>query len=585
MDTRKTLITSIFAVTIGLTSYATDLLVKPGAYSIEKALQQAREERRLNNATDICLRLQEGVYQLNQPITIRPEDNGTRIVADGKVTISGGVSISGWKKEGKCYVADVPDFNGRPLEFRQLWVNGKKAVRARDVDDFEQMFRIRSVDKANETIYVPAKAVKKIINAKYPEMVLHEMWCIANLRIKNIKIQGDSAAVTFHQPESHVHFMHPWPSPMVTTDGHNSAFYLTNAKELLDSEGEWYLDARASKLYYIPRKGEDMGSAEVIAPAVETLVQVAGTPDEPVKDVTFEGITFSYATWMRPSVSGHAPLQAGMYMTEAYKLRPKMDRPNGDHKLDNQGWVGRPAAAVSLNCAENVSFTKCTFEHNASTGLDYHLYIKGGTVDRCTFRDIGGNGILAGGFSPEGFEAHKPYDPADRRIICTGLNITNNLITDVTNEDWGCVGIGAGFVRDIRICNNEISDVSYTGISVGWGWNQQPCSMANNLISGNLIYNYAKHMYDTAGIYTLGAQPHSLIEGNVVRDIYTPSYVHDPEHWFYLYTDEGSSGITVRNNWTPAEKYLKNANGPGNTWGNNGPAVADSIKANAGIRK
>lgn len=585
MDTRKTLITSIFAVTIGLTSYATDLLVKPGAYSIEKALQQAREERRLNNATDICLRLQEGVYQLNQPITIRPEDNGTRIVADGKVTISGGVSISGWKKEGKYYVADVPDFNGRPLEFRQLWVNGKKAVRARDVDDFEQMFRIRSVDKANETIYVPAKAVKKIINAKYPEMVLHEMWCIANLRIKNIKIQGDSAAVTFHQPESHVHFMHPWPSPMVTTDGHNSAFYLTNAKELLDSEGEWYLDARASKLYYIPRKGEDMGSAEVIAPAVETLVQVTGTPDEPVKDVTFEGITFSYATWMRPSVSGHAPLQAGMYMTEAYKLRPKMDRPNGDHKLDNQGWVGRPAAAVSLNCAENVSFTKCTFEHNASTGLDYHLYIKGGTVDRCTFRDIGGNGILAGGFSPEGFEAHKPYDPADRRIICTGLNITNNLITDVTNEDWGCVGIGAGFVRDIRICNNEISDVSYTGISVGWGWNQQPCSMANNLISGNLIYNYAKHMYDTAGIYTLGAQPHSLIEGNVVRDIYTPSYVHDPEHWFYLYTDEGSSGITVRNNWTPAEKYLKNANGPGNTWENNGPAVADSIKANAGIRK
>ena len=539
----------------------------------------------MNNATDICLRLQEGVYQLNQPITIRPEDNGTRIVADGKVTISGGVSISGWKKEGKFYVADVPDFNGRPLEFRQLWVNGKKAVRARDVNDFEQMFRIRSVDKANETIYVPAKAVKKIINAKYPEMVLHEMWCIANLRIKNIKIQGDSAAVTFHQPESHVHFMHPWPSPMVTTDGHNSAFYLTNAKELLDSEGEWYLDARASKLYYIPRKGEDMGSAEVIAPAVETLVQVAGTPDEPVKDVTFEGITFSYATWMRPSVSGHAPLQAGMYMTEAYKLRPKMDRPNGDHKLDNQGWVGRPAAAVSLNCAENVSFTKCTFEHNASTGLDYHLYIKGGTVDRCIFRDIGGNGILAGGFSPEGFEAHKPYDPADRRIICTGLNITNNLITDVTNEDWGCVGIGAGFVRDIRICNNEISDVSYTGISVGWGWNQQPCSMANNLISGNLIYNYAKHMYDTAGIYTLGAQPHSLIEGNVVRDIYTPSYVHDPEHWFYLYTDEGSSGITVRNNWTPAEKYLKNANGPGNTWENNGPAVADSIKANAGIRK
>lgn len=583
MNTRKALLTLAAAALTGLNAYATDIVVKPGAYTIEKALQQAREARRLDKATDICLRLEAGTYNLNQPIIIRPEDNGTRIVADGNAVISGGVKISGWKKEGKYYVASVPDFNGRPLEFRQMWVNGKKAVRARDVEDFEDMFRIRNIDKAKETLYVPAEAVKKIMNAQYAEMVLHEMWCVANLRIKDIKIQGDSAAITFHQPESHVHFMHPWPSPMVTTDGHNSPFYLTNAKELLDAEGEWYLDARASKLYYIPRKGENMKSAEVIVPAVETLLKVEGTPDNPVKDVTFEGVTFSHATWMRPSVSGHAPLQAGMYMIEAYKLRPKMNRPNGDHKLDNQGWVGRPAAAVSLNCAENVSFSKCTFEHNASTGLDYHLYIKGGSVDRCTFSDIGGNGILAGSFGPEGHEAHLPYDPADGRIICTGLNITNNLITDVTNEDWGCVGIGAGFVKDIKICNNEISDVSYTGISMGWGWNQQVCSMSNNLVSGNLIHHYAKHMYDTAGIYTLGAQPHSFIEGNVVRDIYTPSYVHDPNHWFYLYTDEGSSYITVRNNWTPAEKYLKNANGPGNTWENNGPNVADSIKAAAGI--
>ena len=76
---------------------------------------------------------------------------------------------------------------------------------------------------------------------------------------------------------------------------------------------------------------------------------------------------------------------------------------------------------------------------------------------------------------------------------------------------------------------------------------------------------------------------YSFIEGNVVRDIYSPSYAHDPNHWFYLYTDEGSSYITVRNNWTPTEKYLKNANGPGNTWENNGPNVPDSIKAQAGI--
>lgn len=585
MNISKGILTACVAVMAATPAFATDITVKPGPYAIEKALQQVREDRRLNGAEDVCIRLQAGTYRLNQTITVRPEDSGIRIVADGNAVVSGGVKITGWKKQGRMYVADVPEFNGRPLEFRQLWVNGRKADRARDVADFEKMYRIRNIDKKNEILYVPAAAVKKILGERHAEMVIHEMWCVANLRIKGIKVQGDSAAVTFHQPESHIHFMHPWPSPMVTKDGHNSAFYLTNAKSLLDTPGEWYLDAKEQKVYYIPRKGEDMAKADVEAPAVETLMKIEGTPDAPVKGITIEGVTFSYATWMRPSISGHAPLQAGMFMTEAYKVRPKIIRPNGDHKLDNQGWVGRPAAAVSVRCAEDINFKGCTIEHCASTGIDFFEYTKGGSINRSTIRDVGGNGILAGSFGPEAHEAHLPYNPTDSRIICTGLTIENNLITDVTNEDWGCVGIGAGYVRGIRILHNEISEVSYSGISMGWGWNQQPCAMADNRVKGNLIHHYAKHMYDTAGIYTLGAQPHSFVEENVVRDIYSPGYAHDPNHWFYLYTDEGSSCIMVRNNWTPTEKYLKNANGPCNIWENNGPAVNDSIKANAGIMK
>ena len=542
------------------------------------------------------LHLKAGVYRLTQPIILRPEDRFTRIVADSDVTITGAVQISGWQRQGKLWVADVPLFNGRPLEFRQLWVNGRKAVRARSVpvgktdgsDPFEQMFRIRSVDKQNETIYVPKEAVSSIMPSlkrkEVPEMVLHEMWCIANLRIKDMRVQGDSAALTFHNPESHIHFMHPWPSPMVTPNGeHNSAFYLTNAKELLDQPGEWHLDTKAQKLYYMPLPGEDMRTAVVEAPALETLLRVEGTPDEPVEYVTIEGITFEHTTWMRPSLQGHAPLQAGMYMIEAFKIRPPLRRPNGDHLLDNQGWVGRPAAAVEVNCAE-LFLKDCTFRHIASTAVDYHTFVNGGTVDHCTFSDIGGTAILAGSFGPEGHEAHLPYDPSDRREICTGLTIQNNRIDDAANEDWGCLGIAAGYVRGIQILHNEISNVSYTGISLGWGWNQQTCAMADNLVKGNYIHHYARHNYDCAGIYTLGSQPHTFIEENVVDSIYSPSYVHDPNHWFYLYTDEGSSYITVRNNWTPSEKFLKNSNGPGCTWENNGPMVSDSIRHQAGIR-
>ena len=588
MDARRILITIVCAiVAMEMVAHANDtpysIEVEPGEFTIEKALQEARLGRLHGKWDAVTIKLNAGTYRLSQPIIIRPEDNHTRIVAKGNVVISGGVKIEGWRKQGKFWVADVPEWNGRPLEFRQLWVDGKKAVRARDVVDFEKMWRIRSVDKVNETIFVPATSVKKILNAPHAEMVLHEMWCIANLRIKGIKMMGDSAAITFHTPESHIHFMYPWPSPMVTTNGHNSAFYLTNAKELLDKPGEWFLDTKAQKVYYLPRSGEDLRLADVEVPALETLLKVEGTIDRPVEKVEIEGLTFSYATWMRPSIQGHAPLQAGMYMIEAYKIKPKLSRPNGDHKLDNQGWVGRPAAAVSVNTAHDVSFKHCTFEHCASTALDYHQYIKGGMIDYCTFRDIGGTGILAGSFGPEGHEAHLTYSPTDMREICTALTISNNRIDDATNEDWGCIGIAAGYVRDIQILHNEISNVSYTGISMGWGWNQQTCAMANNLVKGNYIHHYARHMYDTAGIYTLGSQPHTFIEENVVNDIYTPTYVHDPNHWFYLYTDEGSSYITVRNNWTPSEKFLKNANGPGNTWDNNGPMVPDSIKTHAGI--
>lgn len=557
-------------------TFAKDIVAEQTPFGIEKALQEAREARRLEGVKDVNIILKAGVYNVLQSIIIRPEDNGTCFKSKGKTVISGGVEIKDWKKEGRMLVADVPMFNGRPLEFRQLYVNGKKAVRARDVQDFEKMYRILSMDKQKEVLYVPVDAVKNIVRqsknyAAGLEMTLHEMWCVANLRVRKIDMMGDSAAVYFHNPESHIHFSHPWPSPMTNTDGHNSAFYLSNDRSLLDCEGEWYLDTKQQKLYYIPQKGETAGNIKVVAPAVETLLKSEGTPDNLVSNITFENISFEHSTWMRPSIEGHTPLQAGMYMIEAYKLRPKMERPNGDHKLDNQGWVGRPAAAVLLNNAENIRFQNCTFQHLASTGLDYHTYIKGGEVSGCEFTDIGGTAILAGSFGPEGFEQHRPYDPSDRRIICDGLTIDGNKVHDVTTEDWGCIGIAAGWVRNIKITNNEISDVSYTGISLGWGWNQQNCAMGNNLVKGNYIHHYAKHMYDTAGIYTLGSQPHTFIEENTVKDIYTPSYVHDPNHWFYLYTDEGSSYITVRNNWCPAEKFLKNANGPGNTWENNGP--------------
>jgi hypothetical protein len=219
----------------------------------------------------------------------------------------------------------------------------------------------------------------------------------------------------------------------------------------------------------------------------------------------------------------------------------------------------------------------------ASTALDFGKGVKHSTVNGNLFREIGGSALVAGVFSDEAMEAHLPYNPANEGEITEGVTISNNVITNAANEDWGCVGIAAGFVKDFTIEHNDLSELPYTGISLGWGWTKAANVMRNNRVVGNRIVRYGRQMYDVAGIYTLSAQPSSLIAENFIDSIYKAPYAHLPHHWFYLYTDEGSSHITIKNNWTPSGKFLQNANGPGNVWENNGPAVADSIRRNAGV--
>ena len=164
-----------------------------------------------------------------------------------------------------------------------------------------------------------------------------------------------------------------------------------------------------------------------------------------------------------------------------------------------------------------------------------------------------------------------------------GISINNNLVTDVSNEDWSCAGIGLGYLQQTQVRGNEVEEVSNSGISMGWGWNPGINPNFDNAIIGNYIHHFGKHNYDCGGIYTLGAQANGFVAENRIDSIYKAAYPHLPTHWFYLYTDQGTAGLTVKNNWTPAEKFLQNANGPDNVWQNNGPSGNDDIKAAAGL--
>ena len=604
------LLTSLCAVTV----QAADIWVAPDGSdtnagtkekpmaTVAMALRKAREMRRLNDpaiANGIHIIIQNGTYTFCEPLFVRPEDSGTpasptviEAAPGAQPVFSGGAVVTGWRKttekipglpaaaQGNVWVAPAPSIAGRLPEFRQLWVNEQKAIRARD-RNADSMNRILSWNHQTEQCWIPKPAVSGWDKKSLPEMVIHQWWAIAVLRIKSVMVQGDSALLSFHQPESRIQSEHPWPAPWISQKTGNSAFYLTNAIQFLDQPGEWYLDRQQQRIIYWPRSNEHMQTANAVVPVMEHLVQVEGTIDRPVSYVYFKGINFSYTSFMRPSQAGHVPLQAGMYLLDAYKLKiPGTPDKKG---LENQAWIGRQPAAVTLQFVHNTGFEHCRFSHMAATGVDYIKGSYNDTIVGCAFNDIGGTAIQAGIFSDPGFETHLPYNSADERDLCRNLSINNNFITNCANEDWGCVGISAGYVQGINIDHNEVSDVAYSGICVGWGWTKTINAMRNNRIHANLVHHYAKHMYDVAGIYTLSAQPGSVISENCVHTILKAPYAHDPNHFFYMYLDEGSAYITLKDNWCEAEKFMKNSNGPGNTWDNNGPMVADSIKNAAGL--
>ena len=570
--------------------------------TLNRAIKQAREWRRLNwpeVAGGIYIRLEEGVYAQRNSLFLRPEDSGTPdsptviCAVDGAhPVISGGVAVTGWKRgcnhpaipeklKQKIWSAEAPLIGNRRVETRQMWVNGHKVQRAAQFPD-GGLERMIDFNPEEQTITIPVSQSvnpERLQNAGQLEMIVHQRWAIAILRVKSIDAKDGQAVVRFHEPESHLEFAHPWPQPVIGGEKGNSSFCLTNALELLDQPGEWFQEYPSGTIYYYPQAGENMETAEVIIPALETLVTIDGTLSRPVKHIQFNGITFAHTSWMRPSFQGHVTLQGGFPLLDAYKLQ----EPGLPEKaeLENQAWITRPETAIRVRGAEHIDFKHCTFRHLSSTGLDYEWAVTASSVEDCQFTDIGGTALLVGAFPDGGFETHIPFIPSDVRELCSHITIRNNFISNVTNEDWGCVGIGAGYVRNMDISHNEVCHLNYSGICVGWGWTSLESGMCNNRIEANYVHHFARRLYDAGGLYTLSNQPGSVMRNNRIEHLIEAPYATN-DRAFYIYLDEATDGYTMENNWCPTERFDSNRPGKKNVWKNNGPQVADSIKYKAG---
>ncbi len=546
--------------------------------TLQEALKRARETRRLNSKetlSSINIILDEGTYYLYKPLFIRPEDSGTLdcptiISSKEKAIISSGIEISGWQKgtlderipehlRDSIWVTTKPPMIGNHiLEIRQLYVNDEKAIRATQFKG-DLMERIKDFSPTDFSITIPTPNID-LSKARTLEMLVCQRWATAILRVKEMEnLDSGYTKVKFYEPESSIEFSHPWPQPVIDNEKGNSSFCLENALEFVDSAGEWYQDYPTGLIYYYPKEGEDIKTSKIIAPTLETLVEIAGTRERGVSNIIFDGISFEHSAWTYPLTHGNVTLQGGFRFIDGYKL----ETPGLFHKkeLENQAWIERPEAAVKAYFAKDIIFKNCTFSHLGATGIDFQYAVSDSKITSSNFNDIGGTAILIGWFSEGGFETHIPYTPEIKDDLCSNITISDNNITNASNEDWGAVAIGAGYVRNIDINNNIVSNVNYSGICVGWGWTPLESGMRDNKITNNTISNYAKRLYDAGGIYTLSNQPNSIISGNTISLPSKAPYATN-DRAFTIYFDEATDGYTVENNNCQKGTFGYNKPGP-----------------------
>jgi hypothetical protein len=496
-----------------------------------------------NMTQDIVVYLRGGTYRVDHPVMFDQNDsgfNGHRVIykryANEMPVVSGGQSITGWQQEAakRLWKVEV-DVDG----FRQIYVNDRRASRANGKPP-------AGVELYGTGAYRTTDgSIAQWENPSDIEFVYDNQWDHTICKIKSITKDSTGAIVSMLEPYFLLARMKEGKQVTLPTS-------MENAIELLDEPGEWYFNRSTHFLHYMPRESETLDRLQVIIPVLEKLLEVRGTLDEPVHDISFEGITFCHAGWNQPSTIGHIDAQANFtYGTHNLMIRAVPDPP---HLGSDPTCLSHPHAEamkspsnIVLHAAHHVCFDRCNFNKLGSGGMDLEFGSQDNVVVGCTFSDISGTAIQVGDVTD--------HHPQDILAIVKNNTIIDNYIHHVAVEYLSGVGVFVGYTDGTRIAHNEICDLPYTGVSIGWGWGevdvggggytqpfdyQEPAISKNNICENNHIHHVMQNRWDGGGIYTLGNMPGSVIRGNHIRD---------NQKWpGGIYLDEGSGFIEVTGN-------------------------------------
>ena len=498
---------------------------KPFA-TLTRARQAVRERVAAGLKGDVLVLIRGGTYELAETLAFGPADSGTEqhsvtyAAAPGeKVIVSGGRRITGWRRgDGELWVADVPGVKDGKWYFHQLFVDGRRAVRARtpNKDDDPPCLELKgaalSKDLKQHTYQFAPGQLKAWRNLGDVEAVVFGNWEITRKRFQAVDPAAGVAQMAGPHAVPHEAMM----------PGGGRWFYLENAAEMLDRPGEWYLDRSTGMLAYRPLAGQDMAKAGAVAARLTRIVDVRGKPDSPVRNLHLRGLSFEHADWTPPP-GGYLGIQACHFVTGSTYTETHYDKV----------W-GFIEAALRFECAEACSVEDGAVARVGGCGIEVANRCRGVAIQGNRITDVSGNGVQVGG-------------PKDEAEVPRAVRVANNHVHACGMDYAGAVGIWVGYAEGIVVSHNLVHDLPYTGISVGWQWNPEPTPVKNNLIEYNHIYDVMNRLGDGGGIYTLGLQPGTVIRGNHIHDIKRSRLAQAaPNNGMFI--DEGSKGFLFDSN-------------------------------------
>lgn len=498
-------------------------------------LDKARDSARLFPADKpVNIYLRGGAYYLSSAFNLDERDSRDsnspvtyQSYPGENVIISGGREISGFTR----YNSNIYQLNiDSSHYFRQLFINDVRATRARTqnpsasykwLNSDSPFFLLVNVTNPpfntasyeNYSFQVPVGILGNFRNINDIEVIALMKWDNIRERLKSVDTIGNR-----------IYLMPPnFVNPMHNVEANDRA-YLENALEFLDSPGEWYYDNQAKILYYYP-SGDEL-SGQIIIPQLTQLINISGKRDNKVRNIYFKNLTFEHTdVYLDP-----AGYQGGQAAIPSFPNQVKS------------------SAAVSAIYMENSGFENCEFKNLGGTGLDIGRGSSNNLISNNIFSEIGANCISLG-------EIEAPSSELDR---VDGNKVVGNTISRCGKDYYSGLGIFAPYVSNTEISGNEVFDLPYTGISLGW-WTMSATVQYQNTVSSNKVHDVMKLMSDGGAIYTLGNQPGTMIKDNILCNIYRNSYRGAGNRAIDL--DDASMNMDIENNIIKMKRKTESRDG------------------------